>query len=94
MSRPEKIVMVGDQLTSDIMFGNLNNMPTIWVNKFRDFFAKDEFKVEGFKEGMAEAITKDGMNEVFQLELLKANQMIKEESLTHPTLGNIQEKWV
>ena len=65
MSKPEKIVMVGDQLTSDILFGNLNGMATVWVHRFRDFFTKDEFKVDGFKEGMEEPITKDGINEVY-----------------------------
>lgn len=28
----EKCVLVGDQLTSDILFGNLCNMKTIWVH--------------------------------------------------------------
>ena len=32
MSKPEKIVMVGDMLTTDVIFGNLNKMSTVWVN--------------------------------------------------------------
>ena len=31
---PEKIVMIGDQLTMDIFFGNFNDMATVWVYKF------------------------------------------------------------
>lgn len=33
---PEKIVMIGDQLTTDILFGNINSMPTIWVKSNKD----------------------------------------------------------
>lgn len=32
MSEPEKIVLVGESLTIDILFGNLNKMATCWVN--------------------------------------------------------------
>ena len=34
MGSPEKIVIVSDSLTTDIMFGNLNNMATVWCNKY------------------------------------------------------------
>ena len=33
MSKSDKIVMIGETLTTDIMFGNLNKMATIWINK-------------------------------------------------------------
>jgi len=36
LPEPSKMVMVGDSLTTDIMFGNLNKMTTIWVNKYRE----------------------------------------------------------
>jgi len=32
---PSKIVMIGDELTTDIMFGNMNKMLTVWVHNFR-----------------------------------------------------------
>jgi len=32
---PSKIVMFGDELTTDIMFGNMNKMLTVWVHNFR-----------------------------------------------------------
>ncbi len=28
--------MIGDQLTTDIMFGNLNKMSTVWLYKYKD----------------------------------------------------------
>ena len=31
LKKPEKYVFVGDMLTCDVMFGNLNNMSTVWV---------------------------------------------------------------
>ena len=53
MSTPEKIVMVGDQLTSDIFFGNLNNMATVWTHSFTDYFNQYKFhrKGKGYKLG-------------------------------------------
>ena len=36
ISDSKNIVMVGDQLTSDILFGNSNEMTTVWVNKYTD----------------------------------------------------------
>ena len=33
LSKPEKIVMVGDELLTDVMFGNINNMATVWVTR-------------------------------------------------------------
>ena len=30
--QPEKIVMIGDQVIDDILFGNLNNMANVWIN--------------------------------------------------------------
>ena len=35
-SSPENMVLIGDTLTTDILFGNLNNMSTIWVHKHKD----------------------------------------------------------
>ena len=31
---PKKIVIIGADLTKDVMFGNLNNMQTIWITQF------------------------------------------------------------
>ena len=31
---PEKTIMVGDRLATDMIFGNLNKMPTVYVNPF------------------------------------------------------------
>ena len=31
-----KIVVVGDRLTKDILFGNLNRMVTVWITKYRN----------------------------------------------------------
>ena len=70
MSNPEKIVFIGDMLTVDILFGNLNGMTTIYVNKFKDYFSDEKFKVEGFKEDMPKSITRNGYNEVYMLEAL------------------------
>ena len=36
ISNPEKIVVVGDRLTTDILFGNINNMATIWLTNYVD----------------------------------------------------------
>ena len=33
ISQPDKVVVIGDQLTTDIIFGNLSGMKSIWVNK-------------------------------------------------------------
>ena len=35
-AEPEKMIMVGNQLSSDIVFGNKNNMCTVWINGFKD----------------------------------------------------------
>ena len=35
-SEPEKIVLVGNSITTDILFGNLNNMVTVWITKLKD----------------------------------------------------------
>ena len=29
---PGEVVLIGDQLTTDIMWGNMNDMVTIWVH--------------------------------------------------------------
>ena len=42
MDKPEKIVMVGDMLTTDILFGNLNNMATVWITDNREYFRQDK----------------------------------------------------
>ena len=34
ISNTEKTIIIGNQLTTDIMFGNMNNMVSCWVNKF------------------------------------------------------------
>ena len=34
MQNLDKTVIIGDSLTRDIMFGNMNNMCTIWINRF------------------------------------------------------------
>ena len=44
LSKPEKIVCVGDFLTSDILFGNINKMATIWVTKFMSILEKGNYK--------------------------------------------------
>ena len=31
MSKPEKMVMIGDEISLDMMFGHLNNMACIWL---------------------------------------------------------------
>ena len=36
LNEPEKYVMIGDQLTTDVLFGNLNKMATVWVHGFKD----------------------------------------------------------
>ena len=79
--------MIGDQLTTDIFFGNLNNMATVWVNKYKDYFNKEKFKVEGFHENLLEPITENGYNEIHCLEAIKGEKMIKEESLFHKGLN-------
>ena len=38
MSRPEKMVMIGDELSVDVVFGNMNNMLTVWYQKVRNEF--------------------------------------------------------
>ena len=38
MSKPEKMVLIGDTITTDILFGNINNMATCWVHKYKDYF--------------------------------------------------------
>ena len=34
--RLDKIVVIGDVLTRDILFGNLNGMKTVWITKYKD----------------------------------------------------------
>ena len=34
ISKSEKIVFVSDHLTTGILFGNLNNMATIWITQY------------------------------------------------------------
>ena len=45
--------MVGNQLTTDILFGNLNRMATVWVNSLKDESLKEKseelFKLENEK---------------------------------------------
>lgn len=36
MQDTSKIVCIGDLLTQDVLFGNINNMATVWINKYRD----------------------------------------------------------
>ena len=59
-------------LTTDILFGNMNKMATIWVHRTIDYSGRNDFFVEGFKEGMEEVITEDGYNEVHQIEKIKS----------------------
>lgn len=35
---PSKMVMVGDMLSSDIIFGNTNRMTTVWAHGLRDYY--------------------------------------------------------
>ena len=35
MCKPEKMVMVGDKLTGNILFGKVNKMATVWLTEFR-----------------------------------------------------------
>ena len=44
--------MISDNLTSDIMFGNINNMLTVWITNSCDHYNQDKFKTPGFKLGM------------------------------------------
>jgi len=32
LSNPEEIAIIGDRLTTDMLFGNLNNLATVWVH--------------------------------------------------------------
>ena len=34
MSDPEKIVMIGDKLTFDILYGNESKMATVWLTHY------------------------------------------------------------
>ena len=34
LTKPEKTVIIGDQLTSEILFGNENKMTTIWIHEY------------------------------------------------------------
>ena len=36
MSKLDKTVYIGDQLTTDILWGNINGMTTVWVHGFKD----------------------------------------------------------
>ena len=31
--------MIGDELITDIMFGNINNMATCWVTQYRELYS-------------------------------------------------------
>ena len=44
MERSHRIAMVGDKLTQDITFGNLNDMATVWVYEFSDSCRRLETK--------------------------------------------------
>jgi len=44
MSKPEKIVVIGNQLTTDIFMGNSNGAATVWVTDRMEYFKKDQFK--------------------------------------------------
>ena len=33
LNTPEKTIMIGDQILSDVLFGRLNKMATIWIKK-------------------------------------------------------------
>ena len=32
----QNVVLIGDSLLEDVMFGNINNMVTVWVTKYKD----------------------------------------------------------
>ena len=36
MSKPEKMVIVADRLTGDLLFGKVNGMVTVWLHEFKD----------------------------------------------------------
>lgn len=57
--------MIGDQLTTDILFGNINNMQTIWVYRFMNECKK-------LKE-----INKD----LYDLEKMQRDTVIKEKDI-------------
>ena len=51
--------MVGDLLTMDVMFGNLNKMATVWINKYHnisDGLKKVNEKLFNFEMEHAEII--------------------------------------
>ena len=60
--------MIGNQLTTDILFGNLNNMVTIWAHRWKNYFEHEKFKVEGFNGNLEKSITEDGFKEIHLLE--------------------------
>ena len=43
-----KIVMIGDRLTTDVFFGNDNNMATVYVHKFYHFWMNLRINPVGF----------------------------------------------
>ena len=34
--------MIGDELLTDILFGNLNKMATVWVTKYKDGYSEQK----------------------------------------------------
>ena len=46
MTNPSKIVLIGNQLTTDIFLGNLNDMATVWIHRGSDYFNDDKFKMQ------------------------------------------------
>ena len=68
---PKKIVMIGDQLTTDILFGNLNEMATIWLFKYKDICDDVEHRCP----------------DLFKLEEKEADKVFKEESKFHEGLN-------
>ena len=72
-SKLEKIVVVGDQLATDIFWGRLNNMVTIWVTQF--------YKKCPYFKNLSE--------ELYDINNKYADQYLNEDSQIHTELGNL-----
>ena len=80
MSEPEKIVLVGESLTTDILFGNMNQMATVWINGL-------------WHRGNIIGIDD---KELLEIEKTEGNKIMKEKSMPHKGFfkSNLQESWV
>ena len=100
---PQNIVMVGNEITHDVLFANKNLMTSVWVNKFKNF---NNFTSESFKQLYAadkkvetdQKILKEDDEYIAKLINLEKQTAIKfykdEPQIRTGIMEDLQNKWV